>query len=78
MEEIELGITNKEKLNIYITFFQNNYKNIVRFDLNSNPDEYLETLKIIILSRLIIIWKINIDIWRIIKVIVTYMMQTDS
>jgi len=55
MEEIELGITNKEKLNIYITFFQNNYKNIVRFDLNSNPDEYLETLKIIILSRLIII-----------------------
>jgi len=52
MEEIEWGITSKEKLkNIYTTFFIGHDKNIVQFDLKRNQDKYLEILKRIILTR---------------------------
>jgi len=51
MEEIDLGITNKEKLKYLYNILTNDYKNIVQFDLNSDADEYLETLKRIISAR---------------------------
>jgi len=44
MEETELGITSKEKLNYLYNILINDYKNIFHFNLNSNPDEYLEAL----------------------------------
>ena len=53
MEEIELGITIKEKLKylyniLYRWLLEKPWFNFV---LSSNPDEYLKTLKRIILAR---------------------------
>jgi len=51
MEEVDLGITNKEKLKYLYNILTDDYKNIVQFDLNSDADEYLDTLKRIISAR---------------------------
>jgi len=78
IEEIELAIANKEKLKYLYNILTDDYNNIFQFDLNSNLNEYLETLKIIILARtyvenwkeskkkmkMVILWTLITLVWR--------------
>ncbi|KAG4087976.1 hypothetical protein H8356DRAFT_1433173 [Neocallimastix lanati (nom. inval.)] len=47
----DMNITNKEKLKYLYNILTDYFKNIVQFVLNGSLDEYLETLKRIILTR---------------------------